>query len=143
MKYDIAKNESGPLNRTMRSGGSVSEARDAPGQGKGGIKVRKATSEETMERYPGLEERFQNIEDHFAVSYGKLVLNESDLDDFKMLTTLFKTVPAPPESIFVRIKALEDHIITLERDYPPWAALHFNQPRRGVRSSLSSRTPSS
>ena len=27
---------------------------------------------------------------------------------------------------------LEDHIIKLEKDYPAWAALHFNQPNRGV-----------
>jgi len=26
---------------------------------------------------------------------------------------------------------VEDHIIQLEREYPPWAALHFCQPRRG------------
>ena len=32
-----------------------------------------------------------------------------------------------------RVRFLEDHIVRLERDYPPWAALHFNQPNRGVR----------
>ena len=31
-----------------------------------------------------------------------------------------------------RLKFLEDHIVQLEKEYPPWAALHFNQPRRGV-----------
>ena len=35
-------------------------------------------------------------------------------------------------SLLHRIKLVEDHIIELEREYPPWAALHFNQPRRGV-----------
>lgn len=38
-----------------------------------------------------------------------------------------------------RIKFLEDHIIRLERDYPPWAALHFKQPNRGV-SAIESHT---
>jgi hypothetical protein len=41
-------------------------------------------------------------------------------------------VPLPPASLLHRIKFVEDHIIQLEREYPPWAALHFNQPRRGV-----------
>ncbi|KAN0105694.1 hypothetical protein V8E52_010813 [Russula decolorans] len=40
-------------------------------------------------------------------------------------------VPPPPASLIHRIKFVEDHIIQLERKYPPWAALHFNQPRRG------------
>ena len=31
-----------------------------------------------------------------------------------------------------RLKFLEDHLVKLEKEYPPWAALHFNQPGRGV-----------
>lgn len=46
------------------------------------------------------------------------------------------SVPSPPRSLLDRLKFLEDHIIHLEREYPPWAALHFNQPNRGVSSSL-------
>lgn len=42
------------------------------------------------------------------------------------------SVPGPPASLIDRVKYLEDHIIKLERDHPPWAALHFNQPNRGV-----------
>src|SRR6266702_1436828 len=45
-------------------------------------------------------------------------------------------VPSLSASLLHRIKCVEDHIIQLERDYPPWAALHFNQPRRGVRRTL-------
>jgi hypothetical protein len=41
-------------------------------------------------------------------------------------------VPSPPASLLHRIKFIEDHVVQLEREYPPWAALHFNQPRRGV-----------
>ena len=44
----------------------------------------------------------------------------------------YTKVPLPPASLLHRIKFVEDHIIQLEREYPPWAALHFNQPRRGV-----------
>ncbi|CAE6421231.1 unnamed protein product [Rhizoctonia solani] len=31
----------------------------------------------------------------------------------------------------LRVKHIEEHIIRLEKEYPPWAALHFNQPNRG------------
>lgn len=41
-------------------------------------------------------------------------------------------VPLPPRSLLDRLKYLEDHVIHLEKEYPPWAALHFNQPNRGV-----------
>jgi len=41
-------------------------------------------------------------------------------------------VPAPPRNLMSRLRLLEDHIMQLEKDYPPWAALHFNQPNRGV-----------
>jgi len=40
-------------------------------------------------------------------------------------------VPSPSASLFHRIKVVDAHLIQLEREYPPWAALHFNQPRRG------------
>lgn len=46
--------------------------------------------------------------------------------------THFGSVPLPPNSIADRLKFLEDHIIQLERDFPPWAALHLNQPNREV-----------
>ncbi len=41
-------------------------------------------------------------------------------------------VPSAPHSLIDRIKFLEDHIMLLEKNFPPWAALHFNQPNRGV-----------
>ncbi|TEB10257.1 hypothetical protein FA13DRAFT_1653236 [Coprinellus micaceus] len=63
----------------------------------------------TAVRYPALDERLQNLETHFAVRY----------------------VPSPPRTLISRLKMLEDHIIKLEKEYPPWAALHFNQPNRG------------
>src|SRR3979490_498382 len=45
---------------------------------------------------------------------------------------LYLVVPAMPGMLLTRLKSLEDHIVRLEKDYPPWAALHFNQPNRGV-----------
>ncbi|GBB98026.1 hypothetical protein RclHR1_03120011 [Rhizophagus clarus] len=54
----------------------------------------------------GVEERFQNIEKHLGV------------------------VTPVPLSVYERLKALEDKIMQLERDYPTWSAIHFNQPNR-------------
>ncbi|CCL98711.1 uncharacterized protein FIBRA_00715 [Fibroporia radiculosa] len=102
MKYDIAKNEDGPLRRTMKSEfpKDVNEAhRQEHGSG-GCIDV---------EQYPALDERIRNIESHAAIRY----------------------VPSPPKSLLDRLRFLEDHIVRLEKEYPPWAALHFNQPKRG------------
>lgn len=56
------------------------------------------------------------------------------------LTDLEPEVPSPPRLILDRIKFLEERIISLERDYPPWAALHFNQPNRGVLVDFSLET---
>lgn len=70
MKFDIAKNEEGPLSRTINP---------AQTQGKGGSKTKepdraaKQDDEEdvsTPSRHPGLTQRLESIEDHFAVKYG-------------------------------------------------------------------------
>ncbi|KAH9978885.1 hypothetical protein BGW80DRAFT_1455596 [Lactifluus volemus] len=61
-------------------------------------------------RHPGVDEGLNNLESHLAMRY----------------------VPSPPVSLLHRIKFIEGHIMQLEREYPPWAALHFNQPRRGL-----------
>ncbi|KAI0829824.1 hypothetical protein BC628DRAFT_1358907 [Trametes gibbosa] len=105
MKYDIAKNEDGPLRRTLKSGvlGDVVQATSTSKTSNVAEPIPDA------ERYPALDERLQNIEKHLAVRY----------------------VPSPPRSLCDRLKYLEDHIIHLEKEYPPWAALHFNQPNRG------------
>ncbi|KAK0201591.1 hypothetical protein DFS33DRAFT_1276458 [Desarmillaria ectypa] len=95
MRYDIAKNEDGPLRRTTKRKESVLEE-------KGKQKADEA------DEYPAVFERIVNVESHLAVHY----------------------VPSPPASLLARIQFLEEHIIRLEKEYPPWAALHFNQPRR-------------
>lgn len=64
MKYDIAKNEDGPLRKTMKrehdSDVSVAKARVSKGK----------EDVPTAERYPALDERIANIETHVAVRYG-------------------------------------------------------------------------
>ncbi|KAF9793074.1 hypothetical protein BJ322DRAFT_100262 [Thelephora terrestris] len=91
MKYDIAKNEDGPLHSTLRTEQTPNIEHPA------------VAAHETV-----LESRLRDVEDHLAVRY----------------------VPLPPNSIADRLKFLEDHITQLERDFPPWTALHFNQPNR-------------
>ncbi|KAI0745869.1 hypothetical protein C8Q76DRAFT_808284 [Earliella scabrosa] len=108
MKYDIAKNEDGPLRRTMKAAAPAQPESD-PAQEANRKVLGFAQEYPRAERYPGLDERLQNIEKHLAVRY----------------------VPSPPRSLLDRLKFLEDHIIHLEKEYPPWAALHFNQPNRG------------
>ncbi|KAI8994014.1 hypothetical protein BD414DRAFT_481128 [Trametes punicea] len=110
MKYDIAKNEDGPLRRTLKSGAPPNSGRaeTATRASANGTSASQAGIP-TAERYPALDERLQNIEKHLAIRY----------------------VPSPPRSLLDRLKFLEDHIIHLEKEYPPWAALHFNQPNRG------------
>ena len=122
MKFDIAKNEEGPLRRTLKVEMKNEENRPTDKTIEGGHPV-------TANRHPGLDERMKNLETHLAMRYGKFIcfavmlIAQSDA---------YAEVPLPPASLLHRIKFVEDHIIQLEREYPPWAALHFNQPRRGV-----------
>ncbi|KAN0105365.1 hypothetical protein V8E52_011124 [Russula decolorans] len=102
MKFDIAKNEEGSLGRTLKAEMKNENNRSADKTIEGDHSV-------TAGRHPGLDERLKILETHLAMRY----------------------VPSPPASLVHRIKFVEDHIIQLEREYPPWAALHFNQPRRG------------
>ncbi len=34
--------------------------------------------------------------------------------------------------MYERIKVLEDKIMEIERDFPTWASIHFNQPNKNV-----------
>ncbi|KAF8636790.1 hypothetical protein AX17_003268 [Amanita inopinata Kibby_2008] len=111
MKYDIAKNEDGPLKRTVKGADAVNA--DQKTERKHETVSVGARDDVAMslvsEKYPALDERLGNLEKHLAVRY----------------------VPMPPRSLLHRLKFIEDHMIQLEKDYPPWAALHFNQPHRG------------
>ncbi|EDR11984.1 uncharacterized protein LACBIDRAFT_324304 [Laccaria bicolor S238N-H82] len=115
MKYDIAKNE-GPLRRTVKAAvgeeSSAAEERKEEKK-KNAVVIPDQDLEDperaTAARYPAIDERLENVETHLAIRY----------------------VPSPPRTLVARLKFLEDHIIQLEKEYPPWAALHFNQPNRG------------
>ncbi|KAJ4488357.1 hypothetical protein J3R30DRAFT_3223002, partial [Lentinula aciculospora] len=123
IKYDIAKNEDGPLRRTMRSHGPSGSTGAAAlhststSTSKGKAKAvtpknekveAKIVNDLSSDRHPGLDERLTNLENHLAVRY----------------------VPHAPQSLLDRLHFLEEHIIKLEKDYPPWAAIQFNQQSR-------------
>lgn len=64
MKYDIAKNDDGPLRKTMKA-----VVKDPP------ARLDKANDNHgddtpTAERYPAFDERLLNVESHLAVRYG-------------------------------------------------------------------------
>ncbi|KAJ1832367.1 hypothetical protein LPJ73_008002, partial [Coemansia sp. RSA 2703] len=66
-----------------------------------------ATIDATSIPLGGLEERVENIRDHLCVQF----------------------VPESAD-IYRRVNALEDRLMMLEREFPPWSAEHFNQPGR-------------
>ena len=78
MKYDIAKDDSGPLSRSAKAGllsenGKIntSEATEITPKTSMGATTTVVNDEEvTSARHPGLDERLKNIEDHIAVRFG-------------------------------------------------------------------------
>lgn len=72
MKYDIARNEDGPLRRTLKPK-LDSEDVDDPGVSKPPSVGAAYTP--NAERHPGLDERLRNVETHFAINYGTDIHN--------------------------------------------------------------------
>ena len=83
MKYDIAKDDHGPLSRSAKAGllsekGKMKSSPLAAGgtETKPKTTVKQEIDEEVPStRYPGLDERLKNIEDHIAVRFGMLDLS--------------------------------------------------------------------
>lgn len=87
MKYDIAKNEEGPLRRTTNTNANANTSDNASGldatkcevgedmSANMGVGVGADGKESvTAERYPPLDERLKNLETHLAVRYGTYCL---------------------------------------------------------------------
>jgi hypothetical protein len=68
MKFDIAKNEEGPLRRTMKV--EMKNANNRPSD-----KTIEGDHSVTASRHPGLDERLKNLETHLAMRYGKIWLS--------------------------------------------------------------------
>ena len=85
MKYDIAKDDCGPLSRSAKAGllSEKGKMKSSPLEAEGTetkskIKIKQEFDEEVSSAsYPGLEERLKNIEDHFAVRFGMFYLSSS------------------------------------------------------------------
>lgn len=69
MKYDIAKNEDGPLRKTMKTVDNNSSS--ARMENKQEDDTTRDPNPLTAERHPALDERLKNIETHVAVRYGR------------------------------------------------------------------------
>jgi hypothetical protein len=70
MKFDIAKNEEGPLRRTLKV-----EVKNETNYRID--KICDGDNSVTVNRHPGLDERLKNLETHLAMRYGKFVLSHS------------------------------------------------------------------
>lgn len=74
MKYDVAKNEDGPLKRTMRTKVEPSGVDGIPiggsAKGKQRATMGDFDTDVTVERHPGLAGRLADVETHLAVRYG-------------------------------------------------------------------------
>jgi hypothetical protein len=67
MRFDIAKNEDGPLRRTLKVEMKNESNRHADKTIQGGDSA-------TASRHPGLDERLKILETHLAMRYGKILL---------------------------------------------------------------------
>lgn len=78
MKYDIAKDDCGPLSRSAKAGllSEKGKMKSSPLEEEGIETKPKITIKQEIDedvpstRYPGLDERLKNIEDHIAVRFG-------------------------------------------------------------------------
>jgi len=76
MKYDIAKNEEGPLSRTVRlsepekNPKRKQKTQDPESRTDAKVGFTQSQDDLTSDRHPGLDERLSNIENHLAVRYG-------------------------------------------------------------------------
>jgi len=85
----------------------------------------KSDSCPTFQRHPGLGERLINLEAHLAYDMVGVRWRRCTEILYLKRFRVYVIVPSPPVSLLDRVRFIEDHIMRLERDYPPWAALHF------------------
>ena len=78
MKYDIAKDDCGPLSRTAKAGllSEKGKMKSSSLEAEGSETKPKTTIKQEIDedvpstRYPGLDERLKNIEDHISIRFG-------------------------------------------------------------------------
>jgi hypothetical protein len=102
MRYDIAKNEEGPLRRTINTKVKMDPS---PTPAPTNIKVEPSDEDRmTPEKYPGLDERVRNIETHLAVRYGAYASCVLRLygESFSMYSAITTTKPCFEAQVFGR-----------------------------------------
>lgn len=116
MKYDIAKNEDGPLRRTMKD--FHAEAQQA-------IVASSATKD--REIHPGLDDRLKTVETHLAIRYGETPLYESCVSAYEDDFSPFNASRIPDSPQFLR-----GSYHTTRKGLPTLGcfALQSTQPRR-------------
>ena len=90
---------------------------------------REATSTEHDAFYSGCAERLQNLEDHLNILPGKACVLYIYILGLKLGKLILLADAKTRKSFFERLKCIEDRIMQLERDHPPWAMIHFKRPR--------------
>lgn len=66
MKFDVAKNDDGPLRRTVQASSDIKSEDDDPSSASEGNPAERHTSQ-----HRGVDERLKNLEEHLAIRYGK------------------------------------------------------------------------
>lgn len=108
MKYDIAKNEGGPLRRTVKSEQTdmVLEQHPEYRKSKKRMTADEPDDSPTLQRHPGLGERFTNLEAHLAVRYGACTLKDDARKNYTQArprlyhSSFASGVPAGPRTIY-------------------------------------------
>ncbi|ORZ21554.1 hypothetical protein BCR42DRAFT_407804 [Absidia repens] len=103
MKFDIVNNEDGPLARSLISSSATTDDQRSS-NATDNQKRNDQVATEVM------EERLGNLEAHLNVQFEKHATK--------------------PFTWTERISILERTLMDIERKYPTWAAVHFNQPNR-------------
>ena len=94
MKFDIAKNEEGPLRRTLKVEMKNENNRPADKTIEGDYSV-------TTSRHPGLDERLKNLETHLAMRYGRIHLSRADMIDLMVYAKSTVATGITPSSHYI------------------------------------------
>jgi len=98
MKYDIVKNDEGPLRRPV-NGQVLPDGLNHTNREKGKQMIINLDEEGEgglPERHPGLENRLAGIENYFSVRYGKSHRHYDYIYGPKLIAWLDLVVPSPP-----------------------------------------------
>ncbi|KAI9283341.1 hypothetical protein BY458DRAFT_496250 [Sporodiniella umbellata] len=104
-----ARTDAREINRNIQMKFDIVNNEDGPLARSTNVIQNKETEVPTSTQSESIE-RINNIEQHLNV---KLDQNAN-----------------PPFSLIERVKILENALMEIEREYPTWAAVHFNQPNR-------------